>query len=240
MKNISSVIRLDKEFSAFVDTVNIQLNSKQPLPIMVNGLFGGAEDAFIAESIRSIWQLSGGAVLILAENEEKIKKYKDSLLSLGICALEYKDRELMFHNVSASHDIERERLFVLHSILNRSNCAILATPRAALSYTVPKDVLLSHSVNVSIGDVFDLKKLSASIVEMGYTKVELCEAEGQIATRGDILDVFPTGEQYPVRIEFFGDEVDRISRFDPITQRSLDMQKSVFLLPVFLLIRLIC
>ena len=231
MKNVSSVIRLDKEFLAYLDTVKIQLRQQNPLPIVVNGLFGGAEDAFIRESVSDVWQLTGGAVLIIAENEEKIKKYKDSLSSLGIDALEYKERELMLHSVSASHDIERERLFVLNQIEKGERCVVLSTPRAALSYTVPASVLSSHSVNISLGDSFDLKNLSSFISEMGYTKVELCEAEGQFSLRGDILDLFPTGEEYPVRIEFFGDEVDRISRFDPLTQRSLDMQKSVLLLP---------
>ena len=61
----------------------------------------------------------------------------------------------------------------------------------------------------------------AALVAAGYTRVERVGDRGELAVRGDILDVFPTTGAEPVRIELFGDEVERISRFSVFTQRSL-------------------
>ncbi len=231
MKNISSVIRLDKEYIAVNATMKAQLLAEKPLPVVVNGLFGGAMNAFLAEAIRDSMSFCGKCSLVLVPNEESRQKLYDILSSLGIKCLEYKERDMVFHNISASHDTERERLSVLHSLSNLNVDAVITTPKAALSYTMPRSVLSALTRKIRLGDEIDVRDLCNTLSDICYTRVETVESAGQFANRGDILDIWLGGEEYPTRIEFFGDEVDRISYFDAITQRSVNSRKDITILP---------
>ena len=70
------------------------------------------------------------------------------------------------------------------------------------------------------------------LIRGGYQNVELVEVKGEFARRGDILDVYPLTTDTPIRVEFFGDEVDTLRAFDPISQRSTESVKSVTLTPL--------
>lgn len=231
MKNISSVIRLDKEYTALSSAIRTQLSCEAPLPLVVNGLFGGAMNVALAEAIRDSYAFSGMPSLVLCSGEEERRKCFEALHALGIKALEYKERDLVLHNISASHDTERERLSVLHSIIDRYPEAIVTTPKAALSYTMPEDVLKKSTVRISVGDEREIRPLCHLLSDIAYARVETVESIGQFAARGDILDVWCAGDEYPIRIEFFGDEIDRLCRFDPITQRSIDNADELLILP---------
>jgi len=66
----------------------------------------------------------------------------------------------------------------------------------------------------------DLDVFSDNLAQLGYERVPLVEMEGQWSRRGDIVDVFPVSSELPVRLEWFGDELEQIREFDPATQRS--------------------
>jgi len=70
------------------------------------------------------------------------------------------------------------------------------------------------------------------LIRGGYQNVELVEVKGEFARRGDILDVYPLTADTPIRVEFFGDEIDTIRSFDPISQRSTEPIESVTLTPL--------
>ncbi len=74
-------------------------------------------------------------------------------------------------------------------------------------------------------------KLDETLARMGYDRVSQVETEGQWSRRGDILDIFPVAAELPVRLEWFGDELEKIREFDPSTQRSLDKIDSLILTP---------
>ena len=85
---------------------------------------------------------------------------------------------------------------------------------------------------VNLGDEIDPDDIAVMLMRGGYQNVELVEVKGEFARRGDILDVFPLTADTPVRLEFFGDEVDAIRAFDPISQRSTEPLASVTLTPL--------
>lgn len=66
----------------------------------------------------------------------------------------------------------------------------------------------------------DLDTFSERLAQLGYERVPLVEMEGQWSRRGDIVDVFPVSSELPVRLEWFGDELEQLREFDPTTQRS--------------------
>ena len=141
--NVSRIIRQDKEFLAFLECFTQQMLREAPLPIAVNGISGGASDAFITECVRENSNKGRLPALILTPDDTERSEITSILIRSGLRVAEYKARELVFHNISASHDVDRERLLVLSHVDDGTLDAIVTTPSAALGYTMPKDVLES-------------------------------------------------------------------------------------------------
>ena len=146
MQRLSALIRADREYASFLSTLEGTLSSSEPLPIAVNGLTGGAEDAFIIESVIEARRLSGAPVLILTGSETERERILSALSGAGLNAASYKKRDLVFHNIRASHEVDRERLSVLFSLSENELDAVVTTPAAASVYTMPRELLLSLSV----------------------------------------------------------------------------------------------
>ncbi len=229
--NISKIIRQDREFTAFTECLASDLKAKVPLPIVINGLSGGAEDAFITETVREISALGAGPALILTADDGERSELCALLQRSGIRAAEYKPRDLVFHNISASHDVDRERLLVLSEVGGGTLDAVVTTPAAALGYTMPRDILDSLSLTLRLGDEISPESLAYKLVSMGFASVDSVESRGQFARRGGIVDFWGADTDAPCRVEFFGDEVDRLASFDPTSQRALSQLKDITLLP---------
>jgi transcription-repair coupling factor (superfamily II helicase) len=97
---------------------------------------------------------------------------------------------------------------------------VVASIRAVLQPQVPGLGEL-EPVAAKVGDVLDLEDLVERLVAVGYARVELVEKRGEFAVRGGILDVFPPTEEHPVRVEFWGDDVEEVRYFTVADQRSL-------------------
>jgi len=236
MFDVSRIIREDREFRSIIETLKEEFLKEKPLPIAVGGLSGGATSAFLIESLREAMKLqrergSKAPILVLVPRDEDRHRITCELTGAGVNALEYKLREPVFHNISASHDVDRERLSVLHSVLTGRCDAVVTTPAALLCYTMPSEVLKRLTLSLSIGDEMSPTELAESLSSMGFSFVENVEEKGQYSKRGGIVDFWSGEEEAPIRVDFFGDEVDRITYFDPITQRSLEQMKSFLALP---------
>ncbi len=231
MDLLSGIIRKDREFTDFVAVMREQLASEDPRPAAVNGLSGGAEALFIAEAVKEAGTLGAAVSVVLVPTESARDALCGRLEELGINALAYKERDFVFYNVGASHEAERERLAVLSAVLRGACDCVVATPRAAMTYTVSPKALADVSLSVALGDEITPEALASRLESLGFLRTETVEGAGQYSRRGGITDVFSEDSAGPVRIEFFGDEVDRISSFDPISQRSTANLKSVEILP---------
>ncbi|MEM8501613.1 MAG: transcription-repair coupling factor [Cyanobacteria bacterium P01_D01_bin.1] len=100
--------------------------------------------------------------------------------------------------------------------------AIIATERALQPHLPPVEAFRPYCLEINLGMELNLKDLGLSLAKLGYEKVSAVETEGQWSQRGDIIDVFPVAAELPVRMELFGDELERLREFDPANQRSLD------------------
>lgn len=109
--------------------------------------------------------------------------------------------------------------------------AIVATERALQPHLPPVAAFQPDCLTLTQGMEMELKPLSDRLAQLGYERVALVETEGQWSRRGDIIDVFPVACELPVRLEWFGDELDKIREFDPATQRSLDSIDQLILTP---------
>ena len=102
--NISKVIRDDRAFTAFAECLAFDLKCASPLPIVINGLSGGAAHAFITETVREAIMLGRVPTVILTPDDTERSEVFAMLSRAGLRVAEYKPRELVFHNISATHD----------------------------------------------------------------------------------------------------------------------------------------
>ena len=109
--------------------------------------------------------------------------------------------------------------------------AVVATERALQPHLPPPAALAAQCFSLRKGDVLDLEQLAATLTRLGYERVSTIEQEGSWSRRGDIVDVFPVSAELPVRLELFGDELEKLREFDPASQRSLDAIEVMRLTP---------
>ncbi|MBT0651749.1 transcription-repair coupling factor [Geomobilimonas luticola] len=136
-----------------------------------------------------------------------------------------------FEPASPHADIIGQRLNALFRLLD-GRARTVVTPLAALAQRVlPRQTLGEVSHYLVSGEEAERETLLGKLVKLGYSHVPLVEDRGSFASRGGILDIFPPNLPEPVRIEFFGDFVDTIRTFDPVSQRSLRPLSELVLLP---------
>ena len=109
--------------------------------------------------------------------------------------------------------------------------AVIAPVSAVLRRTCPPARMLKSVFRISTGDVVDPSDVRNRLVESGYKAVSVCESAGEFSARGGIIDIFAPAMEYPVRIEFWGDEVDSIRSFEPDSQRSIENLKYADITP---------
>ena len=225
-------VREDREYSQLLRAIVQGKSSHSPLPTIVSGLCEGATDAVYASLLKDIKKTDKRTALLIFPEEKECVRMRSFLQRQGLEVGFYVGRDLTFYNITASHEYEHERLKVLSGILDGKYDAIVTTPDAALSYTIPPERLISANTVIEYGKTtIEPSLLASKLIEAGYVRVEMVDAPGQFALRGGIFDIFPavarftdidgnaTMETSPFRIELFGDEIDRMEIFDPATQR---------------------
>ncbi len=228
--NITEILYADHLLTDVLTSLSEQMAAPRPLPLIVNGLTGGAQDALCVEAARKVKD-AGRFSLFLAPNAGEAEKLVAVMRDSGLRAAYFPARDLTLYEYSASHDTERERLFVLHAILSGMVDAIVSTPGAATGYILSPAALSDASISLAVGDEYPPDRVVQRLTALGYARTELVEAPGQFAMRGGILDLYPAAHTMPSRVEFFGDEVDRICHFDPMTQRLIDACRELTILP---------
>ncbi len=226
MMKITDLIRKDKEYGELLSAVLRDFSAAKPLPIAASGLCEGAMDAAYVSLLSDLNESS----LILCAEEKECVRICEMLCGFGLPAVFFQTRDLNLYNITASHEYEHERLKVLYKLLQGERQIVVTTPDGALGYTVPQAVLSSHSIRIDFDSRIDTATFARELVAAGYARAEMVDAPGQFAMRGGIIDVFPPtfiaeggedGRALPLRIELFGDEIDRIGVFDIESQRFL-------------------
>jgi transcription-repair coupling factor (superfamily II helicase) len=139
---------------------------------------------------------------------------------------------LPFQNLSPHPELQEERATALWKIATGA-ASIVVSPIAATAIRLRAAEYYSDLARtVRRGESFDTDALLAHLNTVGYNAADVVEMPGQYALRGGILDVYSPEAERPVRIEFFGDEVESIRRFDPASQRSSNPMDEALLLPL--------
>jgi transcription-repair coupling factor (superfamily II helicase) len=139
---------------------------------------------------------------------------------------------LPFENLSPHPDIQEQRAAALWKLTSGSARLVIAPVEAACMKLFGRDYYAALALELRKGEEHIPEMLVEHLLSVGYTRVDVVEMPGQVTIRGGILDVYSPEMDRPVRIDFFGDEIESIRKFDPDTQRSSSQLDSALLLPL--------
>ncbi len=222
-----NAIKNEKEYKKLSDSFSsFKINKFRQPAAFVTGLSGTPLAVLCAALMQELSETKdhSGTSLIIAPDEKTAAYLRDVLQIMCNGVYLFPMRDLVFHNVEAfSHEAEYERLEILRKMKNGEAKAIVAVPEAVLTLLPPEENI-GGSIKLSQGDEYAIDKLLEKLVLYGYTEStgDAVEGKGQFSHRGDIVDIFPPDAEYPIRMEFFGDEIDACGYFDVLTQRRIE------------------
>lgn len=173
-------------------------------------------------------------ILVIAEDEQTARRLCSDINAMAgeNFSVFYPAKDFNFTRIEGiSREYEHQRIEALSRIMNKKSTILISSVEAACQKTLPPDELEKHCVNIKINSEFDISLLAAKLVQSGYSRAEQVEGQSQFSVRGAILDIFPIGFVLPVRIEFWGDEVDSISLFDMESQRRTERLDEISVAP---------
>ena len=142
---------------------------------------------------------------------------------------------LPYDRISPAAPIQSQRLAVLSRLARRNDdkpYILLTTLNAASQKLMPKETLLRAAFSIRPGARLDHAALTRFLTDYGYRRATRVMEAGEFAIRGSLIDIFPAGAEEGMRIDLFGDDVESLRYFDPLTQLSGDKAPALELLPV--------
>src|SRR5262245_40963597 len=137
-----------------------------------------------------------------------------------------------YRGLSPHVGVTSARALALHGIGSRSARVLVASAAALAPRISAPGRLLGASLDLKPGQEIAPTDLSEHLVDAGFNREDPADQHGEFAIRGGIVDIFPAGEAQPVRLEFVGDTVESIRRYDPATQRSVESIDQVTVVPL--------
>jgi transcription-repair coupling factor (superfamily II helicase) len=142
---------------------------------------------------------------------------------------------LAFENLSPHPDVQEQRAVALWKLCSQpvhGPRLVIAPIEAVCMKLFARDYYAALALRLNTGEEHDPEMLVEHLLSVGYTRVDVVEMPGQVTVRGGILDVYSPESDRPVRLEFFGDEIESIRKYDPETQRSSTSLEGALLLPL--------
>lgn len=191
------------------------------------GVYGSAKSHIIYGVAKEYKNL-----LIVADNEAHAREMLADYKIYASNACYYPPKDLIFYQADLSGKLlMQERMNALSSIAFDDSTVIFTTIDALLEKTSDLNRIIDNIVAIKKGGELDEKEISKKLVRLGYEKEYQVEAPGQFSMRGGIIDIFSLTEENPYRIELWGDEVESIRIFDPVSQRSIESLDEAIVFP---------
>jgi len=201
--------------SAAYVQANATLAAMPKDPIQIAGVPGSLPSVLGA----LFFQDQPGPLCFVARDAEAAQRVKDDLsLTAGSSVVVMFDGQSSAL-VDAAHS--GADLQALRALAIGTRCILVTHPRAFTVSLPPPDTVRERALSIEVGATYDLDQLRMTLLKFGFERKDVVETHGDIALRGGIVDVFPTTGESPIRIEFFGDTVESIRHFDPLSQRSI-------------------
>ena len=188
----------------------------------------------IALLVASAYKTKKESYLLITSNLYKAQKLYSSLvsfLSKDDVLLFPSDELIRAETIAQSKEMAAHRLYVLNEILHRDNVIVIANLASATRYLPSPELFKARTFSLKKGKRYSLDNIRKSLINNGYSLVNKVDQSLQFAIRGDVLDIFSVNNDYPVRIEFFDDEIESMRYFDLAKQTSISMLEEVTVLP---------
>lgn len=210
-----------------------------PIPKTLSGVAHGFEPL----AIQSFWKhlntkIQPPLIYITSSQEQAQQLTQQLRIVLGkqtqiLCLPEWDC--LPYDRVSPSQDVLSERMNTLISLIERTDLSspliLVASCNSALQRLAPKGQMEGQTLTLNSGLKISFATLSAYLADKGYLRTDTVREAGEFAIRGDIVDIYTVGEENPVRLDFFGDEIESMRYFDALTQTSIGKATQITLKP---------
>ena len=212
-----------------------EVSGKSGKSIFLKGLHCSSAPLLFCSVARSVGRSC--ILIVLNDQEEAAYFYHDMVQTMG------DDNVLYFPSAyrrAAKYGQKDDASGILRTeVLSRittvepggKTLVIVSSPDALAETVVSKQSLEDRSVQLSVGQTIDRDELQERLYNLGFQRVDYVYEPGQYALRGSILDVFSFSSEYPLRIDFFGDDIDSIRQFSVETQLSTEKRDSVVIVP---------
>ena len=133
--------------------------------------------------------------------------------------------------IATSPELKTTRLETLNELLSDNKSIVITNLMGYLRFLPTKDNYKNSFIKLKIGDTYNISKLSSDLYDIGYRKETLTNTTGDMSLRGYVIDIFPIGEENPVRIEFWGDIIDSIRLFNVDSQLTIENIEEITIKP---------
>ncbi len=223
MKFLNSVI---SKTSVFKKILSLEGSGK--LPIEVSGL----SDIHKALILSAFTNQTKKQIILITPDEASASNLYDDLISLGVKAGVLPSRDYAIGGFKGySKEYEHKRIYTLSKVLEGSFDILILSVESSMQIVPPPKVLKDNCLTLKTADTLSTESIINSLLSAGYVRSDLVDGVGQFSVRGGIIDIFAVNEVAPFRIEFWGDEIDTISKFDLDTQRRTDTISEITIAP---------
>ncbi len=180
-------------------------------------------------------------LVVMPDKEQAAYLYNDLENLLGDAEVDYGKKRVLFYPTTYKRPYEpdlTDKAYQLSrtEVLNRfvtgeKKTLVISYPEALAEKVITKQFLTKNTMRLKTGEEVSQDFIIDLLLEFGFERVDFVAEPGQFAIRGSLVDVFSFSNDHPYRIEFFGDEVESIRTFDPVSQLSVDKLSAISLLP---------
>ena len=216
-------LKNDKDYSGILSAINGEGN------IHISGLLPVSKP----NMVYSIFKDCSRQMMYIANTEYEAKKICDELSVYLNKKVEFlTTTDILFYHLDArDRKADARNLKTILRLLKKEKIILVTSVEAITRKYVPKKIILDNIFKLKVGQTMDMQDLARRLVDLGYQRVSKVEGFGQFSMRGGIIDVFTLMYNFPLRLEFFDDEIDSIREFDIYSQKSIDKFKSVTITP---------
>ncbi len=197
--------------------------------LLIEGLWDSPKALLVALAKKTLKQ----HIVIITGSNRSDQLYENLSYFLGKPPLQFPSWEtLPGEGIKPSPDIVGKRYQILHQLFTAEEPQIILTPlQGILQKVIPPAHLLPSFHHWKKGEDIPFDTIPQLLISLGYEKRPVASDKGGFAVRGSIIDIFPISAFDPYRIDFFGDTIENIYTFDPISQKSIKKQQEVFISP---------
>ncbi|MFM1757577.1 MAG: hypothetical protein RL193_154 [Actinomycetota bacterium] len=172
-------------------------------------------------------------ILVITASSRAAEDLAKEIRECHTDTLEFPAWETLPHErLSPSSDTVAKRISTLHALQDQNRNWVVVAPIRAVIHKFNSQIIDTKPILINRGLEFDLTDLQRQLVDFSYTRTDLVERRGEFAVRGGILDIFPPDQNHPIRIDFFGDEIEELSFFAVADQRTTEnISSEVKILP---------